>query len=40
MYPAHLFLFGDMAMAVAQPALTKPVTTPVARPRGPRERPR
>lgn len=28
MYPAHLFIFGDMANAVAQLALTEPVTAP------------
>ncbi len=33
MYPAHLFIFGDMAKAVAQLALTEPVVAPAFRAR-------
>ncbi len=33
MYPAHLFIFGDMAKAVAQLALTEPVVSPPMRAR-------
>jgi hypothetical protein len=33
MYPAHLFIFGDMAKAVAQLALTEPVVSPAVRTR-------
>lgn len=33
MYPAHLFIFGDMAKAVAQLALTEPVVAPPMRAR-------
>jgi hypothetical protein len=33
MYPAHLFIFGDMAKAVAQLARTEPVVSPPMRAR-------
>ena len=33
MYPAHLFIFGDMAKAVAQLALTEPLVAPPVRTR-------
>ena len=33
MYPAHLFIFGDMVKAVAQLARTEPVVAPVVRTR-------
>ena len=37
MYPAHLFIFGDMAKAVARLALTEPVVSPAVRLRVPAE---